>query len=56
MQRPGNAGSLTASDHLAALTAAVDQIPAQVARDLLVSIDGAGAPDATLGGQRFARR
>jgi hypothetical protein len=43
MQRPGNAGSFTASDHLAVLTASIAQIPARWRRDVLVSIDGAGA-------------
>ena len=43
MQRPGGAGSFTAADHLAVLTAAVTQIPAAWRRDVLVSIDGAGA-------------
>ena len=40
--RPGNAGSFTAADHLAVLTAAFTQIPAQWRTDVLVSIDGAG--------------
>jgi hypothetical protein len=43
MQRPGNAGSITAADHIAVLTAALAQIPAPWRRDVLVSIDGAGA-------------
>jgi hypothetical protein len=43
MQRPGNAGSFTAADHLAVLKAALIQIPAQWRTDVLVSIDGAGA-------------
>jgi hypothetical protein len=43
MQRPGNAGSFTAADHLAVLTAALAQIPALWRTDVLVSIDGAGA-------------
>lgn len=43
MQRPGNAGSFTASDHLAVLAASFAQIPAPWRRDVLVSIDGAGA-------------
>jgi Transposase DDE domain group 1 len=43
MQRPGNAGSFTASDHLAVLAAAFAQVPAQWRTDVLVSIDGAGA-------------
>jgi hypothetical protein len=43
MQRPGNAGSFTAADHLAVLKASFAQIPAQWRSDVLVSIDGAGA-------------
>jgi hypothetical protein len=43
MQRPGNAGSFTARDHIAVLTAAFAQIPAAWRTDVLVSIDGAGA-------------
>jgi hypothetical protein len=43
MQRPGNAGSFTAADHLAVLRAALAQIPAPWRTDVLVSIDGAGA-------------
>jgi hypothetical protein len=43
MLRPGNAGSFTASDHVAVLTAAFGQIPAHWRTDVLVSIDGAGA-------------
>src|SRR5918997_2712901 len=43
MQRPGNAGSFTAADHLAVLTASLAQIPARWRTDVLVSIDGAGA-------------
>lgn len=43
MQRPGNAGSFTAADHLAVLSASFAQIPASCRRDVLVSIDGAGA-------------
>jgi hypothetical protein len=43
MQRPGNAGSFTAADHLAVLKASFAQIPAGWRRDVLVSIDGAGA-------------
>jgi hypothetical protein len=43
MQRPGNAGSFTAADHLAVLKAALAQIPAPWRTDVLVSIDGAGA-------------
>ncbi|PZS28394.1 MAG: hypothetical protein DLM61_14920 [Pseudonocardiales bacterium] len=43
MQRPGNAGSFTASDHLAVVKASFAQIPAPWRSDVLVSIDGAGA-------------
>ncbi|HET9655818.1 MAG TPA: IS1380 family transposase [Kineosporiaceae bacterium] len=43
MQRPGNAGSFTAADHLAVLEASFAQIPAPWRTDVLVSIDGAGA-------------
>jgi hypothetical protein len=43
MQRPGNAGSFTAADHLAVLKASFAQVPAGWRRDVLVSIDGAGA-------------
>ncbi len=43
MLRPGNAGSFTASDHIAVLEAAFAQIPATWRSDVLVSIDGAGA-------------
>jgi len=43
MQRPGNAGSFTAADHIAVLKAAFAQLPAGWRTDVLVSIDGAGA-------------
>lgn len=43
MLRPGNAGSFTASDHIAVLAAAFGQIPAAWRTDVLVTIDGAGA-------------
>ncbi|MBV8541811.1 MAG: transposase [Pseudonocardiales bacterium] len=43
MQRPGNAGSFTAADHLAVLKATFAQVPAGWRTDVLVSIDGAGA-------------
>lgn len=43
MLRPGNAGSFTASDHIAVLDAAIVQIPAAWRTDVLVTIDGAGA-------------
>jgi hypothetical protein len=41
--RAGNAGSNTASDHIAVLDEAIAQIPARHRRDLLVTVDGAGA-------------
>jgi hypothetical protein len=41
--RPGNAGSNTASDHVEVLTEAIAQIPDPHRRDLLVTVDGAGA-------------
>ena len=41
--RPGNAGSNTASDHIAVLDEAIAQIPDPYRRDLLVTCDGAGA-------------
>lgn len=43
MLREGNAGSNTGSDHVKVADAAIAQIPAQHRRDLLVTIDGAGA-------------
>ncbi len=43
LQRPGNAGSFTASDHVKVLEAALVQIPAGHRGDLLVTIDTAGA-------------
>lgn len=48
MHRPGNAGSFTASDHVKVLDAALAQIPAEHRRDLLVTIDGAGASHAVI--------
>ncbi|MGH3906149.1 MAG: IS1380 family transposase [Pseudonocardiaceae bacterium] len=41
--RAGNAGSNTASDHIGVLDEAIAQIPARHRRDLLVTVDGAGA-------------
>jgi hypothetical protein len=41
--RPGNAGSNTASDHIEVLTEAISQIPDPHRRDLLITVDGAGA-------------
>ncbi len=43
MLREGNAGSNTGADHVKVLDAAIAQIPAAHRRDLLVTIDGAGA-------------
>ena len=43
MLRPGNAGSFTASDHIAVIDAAFGQISASWRADVLVTIDGAGA-------------
>jgi hypothetical protein len=41
--RPGNAGSNTAADHITVLTEAIAQIPDPHRRDLLITVDGAGA-------------
>jgi Transposase DDE domain group 1 len=41
--RPGNAGSNTAADHIAVLGEAIAQIPDPQRRDLLITVDGAGA-------------
>jgi hypothetical protein len=41
--RPGSAGSNTASDHIASLDEAIAQVPDPYRRDLLVTVDGAGA-------------
>lgn len=46
--RPGNAGSNTAADHLAIIDAAIAAIPAKWRRDLLITIDGAGASHAVV--------
>ncbi len=43
MLRPGNAGSNTVADHIAVLTAAIDQVPATHRKKLLIRADGAGA-------------
>jgi hypothetical protein len=43
MNRPGNAGSSTGTDHVAVLKAAFAQLPAAYRADVLVTIDGAGA-------------
>ena len=42
--RPGNAGSNTAADHIAVITAALRQLPrGRAGKSVLVSIDGAGS-------------
>jgi hypothetical protein len=41
--RKGNAGANTASDHIEVLDEAITQIPAQHRRNLLITVDGAGA-------------
>jgi len=41
--RPGNAGSNTASDHIGVLDEAIAQVPDPYRRDLLITVDGAGA-------------
>ena len=41
--RAGNAGSNTAADHIAVLGEAIAQIPDPHRRDLLITVDGAGA-------------
>jgi hypothetical protein len=41
--RAGNAGSNTACDHIAVLSEALGQIPSRHRRDVLVTVDGAGA-------------
>ncbi|MGV1010755.1 MAG: transposase, partial [Dermatophilaceae bacterium] len=48
MQRRGSAGSFTAADHIAVLSAAIGQVPATHRRDLLVTVDGAGASHALI--------
>jgi hypothetical protein len=44
--RPGNAGSNTAPDHIAGLSAALLQVPAPYRRRVLVRLDGAGTSHA----------
>jgi Transposase DDE domain group 1 len=44
--RSGSAGSNTVSDHMEVLDEAITQIPARYRRDLLVTVDGAGASHA----------
>jgi hypothetical protein len=41
--RPGNAGSNTATDHIEVLGEAIAQVPARYRRNLLITVDGAGA-------------
>ncbi len=41
--RPGNAGSNTAADHIAVLSAAIAQVPATHRKKLLIRADGAGS-------------
>jgi hypothetical protein len=41
--RTGSAGSNTVSDHITVLTEAIAQLPARYRRDLLITVDGAGA-------------
>jgi DDE family transposase len=41
--RKGSAGSNTAADHIEVLDEAITQIPARYRRDLLITVDGAGA-------------
>ena len=46
--RPGNAGANTAADHIAVLTAAINQIPRAHRQQLLIRADGAGCSHALL--------
>ncbi|HEY5848248.1 MAG TPA: hypothetical protein VIT42_15790 [Microlunatus sp.] len=48
MQRPGNAGSFTGSDHVKVLDAALAQVPAEHRGDLPVTIGTAGASHAVI--------
>jgi hypothetical protein len=41
--RTGSAGSNTVADHIAVLDEAIAQLPARYRRDLLITVDGAGA-------------
>jgi hypothetical protein len=41
--RTGNTGSNTTADHIQVLDEAITQIPARYRRDLLITVDGAGA-------------
>jgi hypothetical protein len=49
MNRVGSAGSFTAADHVAVLDAALAQVPAPHRRDVLVTVDGAGASHGLIG-------
>ena len=46
--RKGNAGSNTASDHIAIINAAIAAIPAKWRKNLLITIDGAGSSHAVV--------
>ena len=48
MLRPGNAGSNTASEHIAVLTDALTQLPRAYRRRILIRLDGAGASHALI--------
>ncbi|HET9720714.1 MAG TPA: IS1380 family transposase [Solirubrobacteraceae bacterium] len=48
MLRPGNAGSNTASEHIAVLTDALAQLPRGYRRRILIRLDGAGASHALI--------
>lgn len=48
MLRPGNAGSNTASEHIAVLTDALAQLPRSYRRKVLIRLDGAGASHALI--------
>ena len=48
MLRPGNAGSNTASEHIAVLTDALTQLPRTYRRKVLIRLDGAGASHALI--------
>ncbi len=49
MNRTGSAGSFTAADHIKVLDAALAQVPAAHRRDVLVTVDGAGASHGLIG-------
>jgi hypothetical protein len=48
MLRPGNAGSNTASEHIAVLAEALAQVPRSYRRRILIRLDGAGASHALI--------